>query len=146
MNDEPVQTFEVRSSSHPVSFYLSLVLYCLVLFCFVSPLKKEFDFVRNLKFFMLRERTIGSFSPCQFSFNSCINRGLHVQVRMEIEFKQLKEAASIFVPRGHFVYSSDGDVPSFRVSFSPIFSTTRYQKEAAFLEPVIKTCQKGKFC
>ena len=42
-------------------------------------------------------------------------------------------------------YLSDGDVPSFRVSFSPILSRTGYQQKANFLEPVVKTCQKGKF-
>ena len=41
---------------------------------------------------------------------------------------------------------SDGDVPFFRVSFSPIFSTTGYQKKANFLEQVVKTYQKRKFC
>ena len=44
------------------------------------------------------------------------------------------------------VYLSDGDVPFFRVSFSPIFSRTGYQTKANFLEQVVKTCQKGKFC
>ena len=46
----------------------------------------------------------------------------------------------------YFVYLSDGDVPFFRVSFSPIFSRTGYQKKANFLEQVVKTCQKRKFC
>ena len=45
---------------------------------------------------------------------------------------------------GYLVYSSDGDVPFFRVSFSPIFSRTGYQKKANFLEQVVKTCQKRK--
>ena len=44
---------------------------------------------------------------------------------------------SIFVRR---------DVLFFRVSFSPIFSRTGYQKKANFLEQVVKTCQKRKFC
>ena len=45
-------------------------------------------------------------------------------------------------PRGgYLVYLSDGDVPFFRVSFSPIFSRTGYQKKANFLEQVVKTCQ-----
>ena len=35
---------------------------------------------------------------------------------------------------GYLVYLSDGDVPFFRVSFSPIFSRTGYQKKANFLE------------
>ena len=33
---------------------------------------------------------------------------------------------------GYLVYLSDGDVPFFRVSFSPIFSRTGYQKKANF--------------
>ena len=37
-------------------------------------------------------------------------------------------------------------MPFFRVSFSPIFSRTGYQKKANFLEQVVKTCQKRKFC
>ena len=47
---------------------------------------------------------------------------------------------------GYLVYLSDGDVPFFRVSFSPIFSRTGYQKKANFLEQVVKTSQKRKFC
>ena len=47
---------------------------------------------------------------------------------------------------GYLVYLSDGDVPFLRVSFSPISSTAGYQKEEIFLEPVVKRCQKGKFC
>ena len=47
---------------------------------------------------------------------------------------------------GYFVYLSNGDVPFFRVSFSPIFSRTGYQKKANFLKQVVKTCQKRKFC
>ena len=47
---------------------------------------------------------------------------------------------------GYLVYLSDGDVPFFRVSFSPIFSKTGYQKKASFQEQVVKTCQKRKFC
>ena len=47
---------------------------------------------------------------------------------------------------GYLVYLSDGDVPFFRVSFSPIFSRTGYQTKANFLEQVVKTCQKRKFC
>ena len=53
-----------------------------------------------------------------------------------------------FHPRGggYLVYLSDVDVPFFRVSFLPIFSRTGYQKKANFLEQVVKTCQKRKFC
>ena len=47
---------------------------------------------------------------------------------------------------GYLVYLSDGDVPFFRVTFSPIFSRTGYQNEASFLDQVVKTCQKRKFC
>ena len=47
---------------------------------------------------------------------------------------------------GYLVYLSDGNVPFFRVSFSPIFSITGYEKKANFLEQVVKTCQKRKFC
>ena len=50
-------------------------------------------------------------------------------------------------PGGRYlVYLSDGDVPFFRVSFSPIFSRTGYQKKVNFLGQVVKTCQKRKFC
>ena len=37
-------------------------------------------------------------------------------------------------------------MPFFRVSFSPIFSRTGYQKKENFLEQVVKTCKKRKFC
>ena len=47
---------------------------------------------------------------------------------------------------GYLAYFSDGDVPFFRILFSPIFSRTGYQKNANFLEQVVKTCQKRKFC
>ena len=47
---------------------------------------------------------------------------------------------------GYLVYLSDGDVPFFRVSFRLFFSRTGYQKKANFLEQVVKTCQKRKFC
>ena len=47
---------------------------------------------------------------------------------------------------GYLVYLTDGDVPFFRVSFSPIFSRTGHQKKANFLEQVVKTCKKRKFC
>ena len=33
---------------------------------------------------------------------------------------------------GYLVYLSDGDVPFFRVSFSPIFSRTGYQRRQKF--------------
>ena len=60
----------------------------------------------------------------------------------EINEKQFKRVLS---PRGggHSVYLCDMDVPFFRVSFSPIFSRSGYQKKAVFLEPVVKTYQKG---
>ena len=45
----------------------------------------------------------------------------------------------------YLVHLSDRDVPFFRVSFLPIFSRRVCQKKAIFLEPVVKTCQKGKF-
>ena len=48
--------------------------------------------------------------------------------------------------KGYLVYLSDGDVPFFRVSFSPMSSRIGYQKKANFLEQVVKTCQKRKFC
>ena len=47
---------------------------------------------------------------------------------------------------GYLLYLSDVDVPFFRVSFSPIFPRIGYQKKAHFLEQVVKTCQKRKFC
>ena len=52
------------------------------------------------------------------------------------------------IPGGGEVLSifADGDVPFFRVSFSPIFSRTGYQKKANFLELVVKTCEKRRFC
>ena len=46
----------------------------------------------------------------------------------------------------YLVYLTDGDVPFFRVSFSPIFSRTGHQKKANFLEQVVNTCKKKKFC
>ena len=46
----------------------------------------------------------------------------------------------------YLVYLFDRDVPFFRVSFSPICYKTGYQKKAIFLDPVVKTCQKGEFC
>ena len=42
---------------------------------------------------------------------------------------------------GYSVYLSDGDVSFFRVSFSPIFSRTGYQKKANFL--VSKHVKRG---
>ena len=47
---------------------------------------------------------------------------------------------------GYLVYLSDRDVLFFRVLFSPISSRTGYQKKANFLEQVVKTSQKRKFC
>ena len=47
---------------------------------------------------------------------------------------------------GYLAYLSDGDVPFFRVSFSPIFSKTGSQNTGRFLEHLVKTCKKGKFC
>ena len=47
---------------------------------------------------------------------------------------------------GYLVYLSDGDMAFFRVSFSPTFSRTGYQKKTNFLEQVVQTCQKRKFC
>ena len=46
---------------------------------------------------------------------------------------------------GYLLYLSNGDVPFFRVSFSPILSRTGYQKKANFLKQVVKTCQRGNF-
>ena len=60
--------------------------------------------------------------------------------------KQMNCGAEFARGGGYLVYLSDGDVTFFRVSFSPIFSTTGYQKKANFLEQVVKTCQKRKFC
>ena len=61
----------------------------------------------------------------------------------------LKTSRVMGVPEGgreYLVYLTDGDVPFFRVSFSPTFSRTGYQKKANFLEQVVKTCKKRKFC
>ena len=69
---------------------------------------------------------------------------LYVASRFKIEHKM-----GACYPRGgggNLVYLTDGDVPFFRVSFSPIFSRTGYQKKANFLEQVVKTCKKRKFC
>ena len=44
---------------------------------------------------------------------------------------------------GWLVYLSGCAI--FRVSFSPIFSSTGYQREQFFLESVVKTDEKGKF-
>ena len=46
---------------------------------------------------------------------------------------------------GCLIYLFDGDVPFFRVSFSPIFSRIGYQKKAILLDPLVKTCPKGNF-
>ena len=51
-----------------------------------------------------------------------------------------------FQSPGYIVYLPDGDVPFFRVSFSPIFPRTGYQRRASFLELVVKSCHKRKFC
>ena len=68
--------------------------------------------------------------------------------RMRESFWQYR--LDCFAPKarggGYLVYLSHGDVPNFRVSYSPIFSRTGYQKKANFLEQVVKTCQKTKFC
>ena len=46
----------------------------------------------------------------------------------------------------HFVkFVRRGFVPFVGVSFSPNFSRAGYQKKAVFLEPVVETCQRGKF-
>ena len=59
----------------------------------------------------------------------------------------LSQTFNLLHPRGgYLVYLTDGDVPFFRVSFSPIFTRTGYQKKANFLEQVVKTCKKRKFC
>ena len=55
-------------------------------------------------------------------------------------------ALPCFPGGGYLVYLSDRDVLFFRVSFSSIFSRIGYQKKANFLEQVVKTCQKRKFC
>ena len=47
---------------------------------------------------------------------------------------------------GYLVNLSDGDLPSFRVSFSPIWSRTGYQKKEIFLKLVVNTRQKRKYC
>ena len=47
--------------------------------------------------------------------------------------------------RGYLVYLSDGDLPFFMVSFSPIL-LGRDIKRAISLEPLVTTFQKGKFC
>ena len=67
---------------------------------------------------------------------------------MELHGKAILSARMPVYPGGggYLVYLSDGDVPFFRVSFSPIFPRTGYQKKANFLEQVVKTCQKRKFC
>ena len=43
---------------------------------------------------------------------------------------------------GYLVYLSDGNVPFFRVSLSPIFSRTGCQKKAVRRELVVRTCQR----
>ena len=66
--------------------------------------------------------------------------------------KKIKKIAGIFfavfrifsakdipwVPGGVLSILSDGDVPFFRVSFSPLFSSAWYRSKAIFLEPVVK--------
>ena len=44
---------------------------------------------------------------------------------------------------GYLVYLSDGDVPLFRVSFSPIFSRTGYHLKAKILEQGEKKFFRG---
>ena len=49
-------------------------------------------------------------------------------------------------PWGEYLVScSDGDVLFSRVSFSPIFPRTGYQKKAVLVESVVKTCLRGHF-
>ena len=67
----------------------------------------------------------------------------------DFDYQSIENSQKIFdtvARRGYVVHLSDGDVPFFRVSFSPIFSRTGYQKKVNFLEQVVKTCQKRKFC
>ena len=45
----------------------------------------------------------------------------------------------------YLVYLSEGNVPFFWVSFSPIFSRTEYQKKAVFLELDVKDAKRGNF-
>ena len=64
-----------------------------------------------------------------------------------ISWKVYEEKISDAPPwEWYLVYLCDGDVPLFRVSFSPPFSWEGYQRKAVFLEPVVKTYRKGKFC
>ena len=49
---------------------------------------------------------------------------------------------------GFFVYLSNGDVPVpfFSLSCLPISYGTKYLEKTIFVEPVVKTSQKGIFC
>ena len=64
-----------------------------------------------------------------------------------LEFIPTKEGNATFSSGGggYLVYLSDGDVPFFMVSLSPISSGMGYQMKAIFLQPVLKTCQTGNF-
>ena len=44
------------------------------------------------------------------------------------------------------MYLSDGDVPFFRVSFSPIFPGKGYQKKAIFCGASCQNMSKDEFC
>ena len=49
------------------------------------------------------------------------------------------------MPRGYLILLFNGGCSVFQGIVLPIFSRTGYQKKATFLEPFIKTCQRGKF-
>ena len=64
---------------------------------------------------------------------------LHLRKCYKMLFQNIVQSPG----RGYLVYLSSGDVPFFRVSFSPIFARMGYQNKIIFLQPVVKICQKG---
>ena len=111
---------------------------------FISRLKRQqilaiarpYSFLYSMKFIIRPERIVGSTGSLNSSSFSAL--WFHFSIFGKIYVH--------LYPRGYLVYLSDGDVPFSRVSFSPIFYRAGYQRKANFLEQVVKTCQKRKFC
>ena len=99
---------------------------------------------------MSKVRILNQLYPYCCTFDDTINCLLfgHKSIGTDLNVKiHSKEILPLFHARGrYFVYLSDGDVAFFRASFSPIFSRTGYGKKSNFLEQVVKTCEKRRFC
>ena len=80
------------------------------------------------------------------SLHAAVSTGQQVGMSSPVHLRLYLVSSKSARGGGYLVYLSDRDVPFFRVSLSPIFSRTGYQKKANFLEQVVKTCQKRKFC